>query len=142
MNIIKNVFCTTLFIAASTFSFNAIAEEDELTPYYGQCLENGDPIEWQATFGKCTADALAYWDKELNQNYKHLMKVAPTEDAKAQFKTAQRQWIKNRDEMVKAYAKDFGGQGERLAATLEVKLTRDQANYLQEYAEIFENAEE
>ena len=73
---------------------------------------------------------------------KHLMKVAPTEDAKAQFKTAQRQWIKYRDEMVKAYAKDFGGQGERLAATLEVKLTRDQANYLQEYAEIFENSEE
>jgi uncharacterized protein YecT (DUF1311 family) len=57
------------------------------------CIEKDD-----STAGMCDCSGKAYemWDKELNKNYRDLMKALSANGKKA-LKAAQSQWIKYRD---------------------------------------------
>jgi len=61
--------------------------------WFESCLAKDNST---AGMRECSSVAYDKWDKELNKNYRDLMKSLPA-DAKAVLKTAQLQWIKFKD---------------------------------------------
>lgn len=133
----KSSFVIGLLCAFLVFSAGAAQaeEEEELAPGFKACMEKAGGVTPNIT--ACQEEALEYWDKQLNINYKQQMEA--TKDAlrpearKAALLKAERAWIAYRDAMA-----DFVGdwrEGGTLARVIGMSFllqtTKMQAKFLQ-----------
>lgn len=83
-----------LSILATNFAFCQTPNKNNpIDDRFDRCMSSGG-----VTFAmrECNGEAIQQWDKELNKNYKLLMKKLNPKQQKA-LRTAQRAWIKFRD---------------------------------------------
>ena len=114
------------------------AKEDELAPGFNQCMEQSGGIT--AAMNDCVSDAYAYWDKQLNVNYKQAMgacsdSMAP-QACRQSLKQAERSWIAYKDNMSTYLVNKYGAEAIGSLDLLNIKIfvveqTRRQAQLLQ-----------
>lgn len=90
---------------------------------------------------QCLSNASAEWDDELNKNYKRLMNMAVlTAEQKQQLKSAQRAWIKYRDEDISYLASTLDSKATIYTVALthrQIALTKQRALTLAQYYQDF-----
>lgn len=90
-------------------------DESDVYEEYINSLQYLNEVEVKFTGSETTADmvgatniALEAWDKELNKIYALLTEKLPVEEME-KLRTAQRLWIKERDQLAHQYADSFEG---------------------------------
>jgi uncharacterized protein YecT (DUF1311 family) len=83
------------------FSFPLFAQEDSSTPGFEACLKNSSELN----YNDCYENAIAYWDKLLNENYKKIKNICKQTKNETYclsiLLSTQRSWLAYRDGMVK-----------------------------------------
>lgn len=92
MNFKKIIFLSTLM---TNFAFCQTPNKNNpIDDRFDRCMSQSGGVT--VNMRECNGEAIQQWDKELNKNYKLLMKKLNPKQQKA-LRTAQRAWIKFRD---------------------------------------------
>lgn len=129
----------SLYLTFALFvSSFALAQEKEYQAdiELSRCLESDPSTVWVV---QCISAAHEKWDKQLNINYKKLLKVLLPEQ-KERLRTSQRAWIDYRDKEIDLALKlytDIGGTMWKIVlADRELQFTKERAIELEQYIEI------
>jgi len=100
-----------------------------------KCLDSKENSTTQG-MTECVIKAADSWDKELNKNFKILLRLL-TAEQKEKLKEAQRQWIKYRDNELD-FSRSFYNQMQGtmwipIAAQTRLNLTKQRAEELSDY---------
>ena len=105
---------------------------------YRECLDKDTSI---ANMYNCAFEAYAKWDKEMDREFKKLLKSVRNDKDRAAVKSAQASWVAYRDNEFKAYDNIFNHPGYNwalLRANSRIELVRTRTLQLQQYNEAFE----
>jgi uncharacterized protein YecT (DUF1311 family) len=86
------ILLLSIFILLN-FSFSLFAQNNSFSPLYNECINNGGVVERSG----CISDEFKRQDDRLNMIYKEIMQLE-TEDRKQMLRSAQRSWIKYKEE--------------------------------------------
>ena len=133
-NVFALFFVFSCIIATLPAPSAAFAED---APGYSQCMDASGGVTGRMM--DCEGEAIAYWDKLLNANYRKAMAACDSGDAadtaacRERLKQAQRAWMKYRDSMADfLVGGETGGSLGRLnAAGFVHSATKFQAEQLQ-----------
>lgn len=121
---------SSLIAVVALFSGSLLPGEPPYSPRYAQCLDEAAGVT--AAMHDCMGAEMEIQDARLNRAYRELLADLPPQ-RKRQLTTAQRTWLKYRDENCTFYADPDGGTAASLSAhACVLRETAERASELQD----------